>query len=152
MSRDFPKSDLGSNFGLLPIQKLSKTSQNSVYYSQYLYSIFWWTFHENLNKTAKLQIHENLHINVNENMLSFTILCKFSWSLWRANEATNMLQLYTANINLFKMAVQYKFSPILMVQIHFPKFNRPHFITDFHITWSCCDSQICLPWNVTKES
>ena len=27
---------------------------------------------------AKLQMHENLHKNVNENMFSFTFLCKFS--------------------------------------------------------------------------
>ena len=29
-------------------------------------------------KITKLQIHENLHKNVNENMYSFTFLCKFS--------------------------------------------------------------------------
>ena len=29
-------------------------------------------------KIAKLQIHENLHKNVNENMFSFTFLYKFS--------------------------------------------------------------------------
>ena len=29
-------------------------------------------------KIAKLQMHENLHKNVNENMFSFTFLCKFS--------------------------------------------------------------------------
>ena len=28
-------------------------------------------------KIAQLQIHENLHKNVNENMFSFTFLCKF---------------------------------------------------------------------------
>ena len=28
-------------------------------------------------KIAKLQMHENLHKKVNENMLSFTFLCKF---------------------------------------------------------------------------
>ena len=28
-------------------------------------------------KIAKLQMHENLHKNVNENMFSFTFLCKF---------------------------------------------------------------------------
>ena len=30
-------------------------------------------------KIAKLQVHENLHKNVNENMFSFTFLCKFSF-------------------------------------------------------------------------
>ena len=29
-------------------------------------------------KIAKLQMHENLHKNVNENEISFTFLCKFS--------------------------------------------------------------------------
>ena len=29
-------------------------------------------------KIAKLQMHENLHKNVNENMFSFTFLCKYS--------------------------------------------------------------------------
>ena len=44
-------------------------------------------------KIAKLQMHENLHKNVNENMFSFTFLCKFSGVFWRA---INILQLYTA--------------------------------------------------------
>ena len=39
------------------------------------------------SKIPKLQMHENLHKNVNENMLSFTFLCNFSEFL---------LQLYTA--------------------------------------------------------
>ena len=68
-------------------------------------------------KIAKLQMHENLPKNVNENMFSFTVLCKFSCVLWRANKATNMLQLYAANFNPFKMAVQYKFSPESVSQI-----------------------------------
>ena len=29
-------------------------------------------------KIAKLQMHKNFHKNVNENMFSFTVLCKFS--------------------------------------------------------------------------
>ena len=45
---------------------LVKTSQNSVYYFQILSSTFWWKFHENPNKFSKLQMHENLHKNVNE--------------------------------------------------------------------------------------
>ena len=32
-------------------------------------------------KIAKLQMHENLHKNVNENMISFTFLYKLSWVL-----------------------------------------------------------------------
>ena len=76
---------------------------------------------------AKLQIHENLHKNVNENMFSFTFLCKFSWVLWKAIKATNMFQLYTTNFNLLKMAVQYQFFPILMVQMFFSQIQQaPH--------------------------
>ena len=33
-------------------------------------------------KIAKLHVHENLRKNVNENMFSFTLLCKYSWVLW----------------------------------------------------------------------
>ena len=86
-----------------------------------------WKVHENPNKIAKLQNHENLHKNVNENMFSFTFLCKFSWALWTwwvAIKATNMLQLYTASFNLLKMAVQYQFFPILMVQMLFPQIQQ----------------------------
>ena len=43
-------------------------------------------------KIAKLQLHENLHKNVNENMFSFTFLCKFSWVFKKAIlKATNIL-------------------------------------------------------------
>ena len=45
-------------------------------------------------KIPKLQIYENLHKNVNENL---HILCNFSWVLRWAIKTTNMLQLYTAN-------------------------------------------------------
>ena len=31
-----------------------------------------------LKKIVKLQMHENFHKNVNENVFSFTFLCKFS--------------------------------------------------------------------------
>ena len=96
--RDFPRPDLRLNIGPFPIQKWAKTSQNGVCRSQFLSSTFWWNFHENPNKIAKLLIHENLHKNVNENMFSFTFLYKFSRILWREIKATNMLQLYTANL------------------------------------------------------
>ena len=45
-------------------------------------------------KVAMLQMHENLHKNVNENMFSFTFLCKFSWVFIKG--IIIMLQLYTA--------------------------------------------------------
>ena len=38
-----------------------------------------------ITKIAKLQMHENLHKNVNENMFSFTFLCKFSWFFKKGN-------------------------------------------------------------------
>ena len=38
-----------------------------------------------LAKIAKLLFHENLHKNVNENMFSFTFLCKFSWDFMKGN-------------------------------------------------------------------
>ena len=63
-------------------------------------------------KILKLQMHENLHKNVNENMFPFAYIFikNFHEFLWGAIKATNMLQLYTANFlygfNPLKMAVQ----------------------------------------------
>ena len=71
-------------------------------------------------KIAKLQIHENLHKNVNENMFSFTFLCKFSLILWRS---INMLQLYTANYNPFKISIN--FSNFDGPNIYFPISTGP---------------------------
>ena len=48
-----------------------------VYHSQYLSSTFWRNFMKIRTKIVKLQLYENLHTNVNENMFSFTFLCKF---------------------------------------------------------------------------
>ena len=42
-------------------------------------------------KMAKLQMHENMHKNVNENMFSFTFLHKFSGVFIKAIIATNAL-------------------------------------------------------------
>ena len=68
-------------------------------------------------KIAKLQIYENLHKNVNENMFSFTFLCK-----WNGHLKQQML--YTANFdmlfNQFKSAVQF------------------HCIKFFQFWWSKC--------------
>ena len=36
-------------------------------------------------KIAKLQMLENLHKKVNENMFSFTFLCNFSWVFMKGN-------------------------------------------------------------------
>ena len=79
-------------------------------------------FNENLmkirTKIAKLQIHEYLHKNVNEDMFSFTFLCKFPLVLRRAIKATNILQLYAANFHLKWRSSSFRlqqFFPILMV-------------------------------------
>ena len=42
-------------------------------------------FMEILTKIANLPLHENLHKNVNENMFSFTFLCKFSLDFMKGN-------------------------------------------------------------------
>ena len=60
-NRDFPRTDLGPNNRPFQIKKWAKTSQNGEYHSQFLSSTFWWKFHENLNKIAKLQMHKKLH-------------------------------------------------------------------------------------------
>ena len=68
--RDLPRPDLGLNNGPLLIQCWAKSSQDGVYHSKLFISTFWRKFHENL--ITKLQMNENLHKNVNENMFSFT--------------------------------------------------------------------------------
>ena len=77
-----------------------------LYHSQFHSS----TFGDKFMKIPKLQMDENLHKNVNENMFSFTFLCNISGVFWWAIKATNMLQLYTANFlnvfNPFKKTVQ----------------------------------------------
>ena len=40
-------------------------------------------------KIAKLQLYENLNKNVNENMVSFTFLYKFSWGFMKGNLSNN---------------------------------------------------------------
>ena len=113
--KDFLKPDLGPNMGPFPIKKWAKNFQNGEIYSQFLNSILWWAFHENRNK----------NMSVTDPWKFASFLCKFSKVLWRAIKATNMLQLYTANFDLFKIAAQYQFFPILMVQMLFTNFNRP---------------------------
>ena len=49
-------------------------------------------------KIAELQIHENLHKNVN---VFIHIFMQIFMSFMKGNKATNMLQLYAANFNLF---------------------------------------------------
>ena len=56
-------------------QKLPKMVYNI---PDFLVLQFGENFRKIRTKIAKLQTHENLHKNVNENMFSFTILCKYS--------------------------------------------------------------------------
>ena len=68
---------------------------------KYLVVNFDENFMEIGTKIAKLQMHENLHKNVNENMFSFTIhiFMQFFTSFYEGQlKQQNMLQLYTANI------------------------------------------------------
>ena len=81
-------------------------------------------------KIAKLQIHENLHKNVNENMLSFTFLYKFSCILWSAIKAANMSQqsfilLILIYLNWQSSSFrQYQFFPIWMVWMFFSQIQQ----------------------------
>ena len=51
-NRDFPRPGSWSKIAPFPIKRWAKTSQNGVYYSQFLSSTFWWKFHENLKKNS----------------------------------------------------------------------------------------------------
>ena len=77
--RDFPRPDLGPNIGPFPIQKRAKTSQ--MLYIPVITNFFVLHFGEKImkirTKKAKLQMHENLHKNVNENKFSFTFYAIF---------------------------------------------------------------------------
>ena len=56
-------------------------------------------------KIAKLQMHENLHKNVNENMFSFTFLCNFSRVFKEGNYESN---------KCFKLLISYMlFNPLI---------------------------------------
>ena len=106
--RDFPKPDLGPNIAPSQLKYEQKLPKMLYIILNFLVLHFGKNFMKIRTKIAKLQIHENLRKNVNmwtnENMFSFTFLCKFSWVLWRVIKATNMLQLYTAYFNLLKMS------------------------------------------------
>ena len=115
-SRDFPRPDLGLNNGPFPIPKGTKTSQNDVYHSQFLSSTFW-------IKISKLQMHEKLHKNVNENMFSFTFLCNFSSIFMVGNSSSFTLLISYMFLNPFKMGSSSSF-PNLMVQMLFPQIQQ----------------------------
>ena len=71
--RDFPRPDLISQF------KNEKNLPKMVYIiPNFLVLHFGENFTKIRTKIAKIQMHENLYKNVNENMLLFTFLCTFS--------------------------------------------------------------------------
>ena len=73
----------------------------------FLVRYFGENFMKILTKLPKLEMNENVHKNVNENMFSFTFLCTILQKLlWWAIKATNMLQLYTTCTNFL-----YGFNP-----------------------------------------
>ena len=122
-NRDSPKLILG-RISLLPNYKMSKNFPTCCH-SQLLSSTFWWNFHENPKKIAKLQIHETLHKSLNENRFHSHFYANvWIWVLWGTIKATNMLKLYTANFDLFKKAVQYQFFPILVSKCFFPQIQQ----------------------------
>ena len=77
-TRDFPRPDLGQ----IPAPSQSKYEQKlpEMVYSilNFLVLHFGENFMKIRTKIAKLQMHENVYKNVNENMFSFTFLYKFS--------------------------------------------------------------------------
>ena len=128
MFRDFPRPDLGPNMGAFPIQKWVKTSQNGVYYSQYLSSTFWWKFHENPNKNGKVTMYpatwkfakkcEWKHcFQSHFYAIHSHFYANFHEILWMAIKATNAK--LTANIFyfFFKTHSQFRWSKCFFSQI-----------------------------------
>ena len=82
------------------------------------------------SKIAKLQMHEKLHKNVNENMFSFTFLCFHShfYAIFMSFYGGQLKQLYTANFlyvfNPFKMVVQFQFSQFDGSNAFFPQIQQ----------------------------
>ena len=77
MSRDFPRPDLGPNIGPSQLKNEQKLPKMVYIIPNFLVLHLGENFMEIRTKLPKLQMRENLHKNVNENMFSFTFLCKF---------------------------------------------------------------------------
>ena len=75
--RDFPRPDLGSNNGPSHFKNKQKLPKMVYIISNFLVLHFDENFMKFRTKIQKLQIHENLHKNVNENMFSFTFYASF---------------------------------------------------------------------------
>ena len=75
--RDFPKPDLSPILAPSQFKNEQKLPKMVYIIPNFLVLHFGESFMKIRTKIAKLQIHENLHKNVNEKMFSFTSLCKF---------------------------------------------------------------------------
>ena len=95
------------------IKNESKLPRMVYIISDFLVLHFSENFMEIWSKIQKLQMHENLHKNVNENMFSYTFLCNFSWIFMLGNfKKQQKCYSFTLLIsfmvfNPFKMAVQF---------------------------------------------
>ena len=78
-ARDFPTPDLGQNLAPSQFKNEHKLPEMVYIVPNFLF------LHFGENFIAKLQMHENLYKNVNENMFSFTFLCKFSRGFMKGN-------------------------------------------------------------------
>ena len=100
--------DLGQNIGPFPrnYPKMLSFTPN------YLILHFGKDFMKIGTKRAKLQLRENLHKNVNENMFSFTFICKFSLVFYEGQLKKQICYSYILlisymSLNQFKMVVQF---------------------------------------------
>ena len=96
LSRGLPGPDLGLNTGPFPIKKWEKLLKMMYVIPNFLLLHFGESFMKIPTKIVKLQMHDNLQWNVNENMFSFTFYANIHefLGLWRETRVTNMLQLY----------------------------------------------------------
>ena len=78
LCRDFPRPDLGSNIGSSQFKNEQKLPKMVYIIPNFLVLHFGKNFMKIQTKIPKLQMHEKLHKNVNENMFSSTFLCNFS--------------------------------------------------------------------------
>ena len=78
LPRDFPMPTLGPNIGPFQFKNDQNLSKMLYIIPKFLVVHFGENFTKIGTKIAMLQMHESLYENVNENMFSFTFLCKFS--------------------------------------------------------------------------
>ena len=113
--RHFSRPDLGPNISLCPIKKYAKTSNKKVYIiPKCLVLHFGENFMEIGTKTAEVQVLENLHINVNENMFSLMFMSLYERQLKQQTCYSFTLLISFMVFNPFQMAVQFVFRQIFM--------------------------------------